>query len=100
VENRAIDIAKALARLSEVTIFELRGEWRRLPTAFGSPFRSKILGRRIAGSYAPIVGLTANLTPRKCPGFMRQIAFVTAATATLSPIDFEAILKVQRVRVP
>jgi Protein of unknown function (DUF2924) len=30
VENRAIDIAKALVRLSEVTIFELRGEWRRL----------------------------------------------------------------------
>ena len=26
----AIDIAKALVRLSEVTIFELRGEWRRL----------------------------------------------------------------------
>jgi hypothetical protein len=26
----AIDVAKALARLSELTIFELRGEWRRL----------------------------------------------------------------------
>jgi hypothetical protein len=26
----AIDIAKALMRLSELTIFELRGEWRRL----------------------------------------------------------------------
>src|ERR1700732_3921450 len=30
MEKRAIDVAKALARLSEVTIFELRGEWRRL----------------------------------------------------------------------
>ena len=30
MEKRAIDIAKALVRLSEVTIFELRGEWRRL----------------------------------------------------------------------
>jgi hypothetical protein len=30
MEKRAIDVAKALLRLSEVTIFELRGEWRRL----------------------------------------------------------------------
>jgi hypothetical protein len=30
MEKRAIDVAKALARLSEVTIFELRREWRRL----------------------------------------------------------------------
>ena len=30
MEKRAIDVAKALVRLSEVTIFELRGEWRRL----------------------------------------------------------------------
>jgi hypothetical protein len=28
MEKRAIDCAKALVRLSEVTIFELRGEWR------------------------------------------------------------------------
>src|ERR1700680_2624783 len=28
MEKRAIDVAKALVRLSEVTIFELRGEWR------------------------------------------------------------------------
>src|ERR1700680_2454714 len=30
VEKRAIDVAKALVRLSELTIFELREEWRRL----------------------------------------------------------------------
>jgi hypothetical protein len=30
MEKRAIDVAKALVRLSEVTIFELRGERRRL----------------------------------------------------------------------
>jgi hypothetical protein len=30
MEKRAIDVAKALVWLSEVTIFELRGEWRRL----------------------------------------------------------------------
>ncbi len=30
MEKRAIDVAKALVRLSELTIFELRGEWRRL----------------------------------------------------------------------
>jgi Protein of unknown function (DUF2924) len=30
MEKRAIDVATALVRLSEVTIFELRGEWRRL----------------------------------------------------------------------
>src|SRR5580704_4070719 len=30
MEKRAIDVAKALVRLSEVTTFELRGEWRRL----------------------------------------------------------------------
>ena len=30
MDQAAIDIAKALARLSELTIFELRGEWRRL----------------------------------------------------------------------
>jgi hypothetical protein len=39
----------------------------------------------VASPEAPIVGLTASLTPRKCLGFTRQIAFVTAATATLSP---------------
>ena len=27
MDKAAIDIAKALARLSELTIFELRGEW-------------------------------------------------------------------------
>ena len=30
MEKQAIDVAKALVWLSEVTIFELRGEWRRL----------------------------------------------------------------------
>jgi len=30
MEKRAIDVAQALVRLSELTIFELRGEWRRL----------------------------------------------------------------------
>jgi Protein of unknown function (DUF2924) len=30
MDKAAIDVAKALARLSDVTIFELRGEWRRL----------------------------------------------------------------------
>jgi hypothetical protein len=30
MDKAAIDVAQALARLSEVTIFELRGEWRRL----------------------------------------------------------------------
>src|ERR1700738_3721394 len=30
MNKAAIDVAQALVRLSEVTIFELRGEWRRL----------------------------------------------------------------------
>ena len=30
MDKAAVDVAKALARLSELTIFELRGEWRRL----------------------------------------------------------------------
>jgi Protein of unknown function (DUF2924) len=30
MDKAAIDIAKALARFLELTIFELRGEWRRL----------------------------------------------------------------------
>ena len=30
MDKAAIDIAKTFARLSELTIFELRGEWRRL----------------------------------------------------------------------
>ena len=30
MDKSVIDVAKALVRLSEVTIFELRGEWRRL----------------------------------------------------------------------
>jgi hypothetical protein len=30
MDKAAIDIAKALVRLSELTIFELRGEWQRL----------------------------------------------------------------------
>jgi len=28
MDKAVIDVAKALARLSELTIFELRGEWR------------------------------------------------------------------------
>jgi hypothetical protein len=31
MDKAAIDVAKVLVRLSELTIFELRGEWRRLP---------------------------------------------------------------------
>src|SRR3984893_3966948 len=31
MNKAAIDVAQALARLSELTIFELRGEWRRRP---------------------------------------------------------------------
>jgi hypothetical protein len=30
MNKAAIDVAQALARLSELTIFELRGKWRRL----------------------------------------------------------------------
>ena len=30
MDKATIDVAQALARLSELTIFELRGEWRRL----------------------------------------------------------------------
>ena len=30
MDKAAIDVAKALARFLELTIFELRGEWRRL----------------------------------------------------------------------
>ena len=30
MDKAVIDIAKALMRLSELTIFELRGDWRRL----------------------------------------------------------------------
>ena len=30
MDKAAINVAKALVRLSEVTIFELHGEWRRL----------------------------------------------------------------------
>jgi hypothetical protein len=30
MDKAAIDIVKSLARLSELSIFELRGEWRRL----------------------------------------------------------------------
>jgi hypothetical protein len=33
----AIDIAESLARLSASTIFELRGEWRRLHRAHRRP---------------------------------------------------------------
>jgi hypothetical protein len=33
MDKVAIDVAKALARLSELTVFELRGEWRRLHRA-------------------------------------------------------------------
>src|SRR6202011_5430461 len=33
MDKAAIDVAKALVRLSEVTIFELRGAWRRLHRA-------------------------------------------------------------------
>src|ERR1700738_5051269 len=33
MNKAAIDVAQTLARLSELTIFELRGEWRRLHRA-------------------------------------------------------------------
>src|ERR1700730_11625133 len=38
MNKAAIDIAQALARLSELTIFELRGEWRR-PHRMPPPMR-------------------------------------------------------------
>ena len=43
----AIDIAEALERLSALTIFELRGEWRRLiftpSLEFATMIRSRVL---------------------------------------------------------
>src|ERR1700674_2628072 len=48
MNKAAIDVAQALARLSGLTIFELRGEWRRLhrlPPPVGLP--PDLLGRGI-----------------------------------------------------
>jgi hypothetical protein len=50
MDKPAIDVAKELARLSALTIFELRGEWRR---------RHAELSRLFAGSSAGLVYVTA-----------------------------------------
>ncbi len=72
LHDRDDDCDHAIAERDQPVLFHCASPYRRL-------------GRRIAGSLALIVGLTASLTPRKCLGFTRQIAFAAAATATLSP---------------
>src|ERR1700730_11584199 len=57
MDKAAIDVAKALVRLSEVTIFELRGEWRRLP-----PLRPPI---RAARRLKPGAGPRRPAEPRR-----------------------------------
>jgi hypothetical protein len=57
MEKRAIDVAKALVRLSEVTTFELRGEWRRLhrmPPPMRDP--RDHLSASGAGVWRPLLG--------------------------------------------
>ena len=54
MDKAAIDVAKALARLSELTIFELRGEWRRLhrmppPMRFSRGISYKLQERAYGG---------------------------------------------------
>ncbi|MGC2222536.1 MAG: hypothetical protein WA624_09270 [Methylocella sp.] len=57
MDKSAIDIAKTFARLSELTIFELRGEWRRLHR-MPPPMRLSrdLLIRGIEGVRRPLQG--------------------------------------------
>ena len=54
MNKAAIDVAQALARLSELTIFELRGEWRRLhrmpPPMWLSRDLLSAVGNAVAGA--------------------------------------------------
>src|SRR5208283_2786225 len=64
MDKAAIDVAQALARLSELTIFELRGEWRRLHRAAPPMRLSRDLLMR---------GITYKLQERPLGGLSKSI---------------------------
>jgi hypothetical protein len=64
MEKAAIDLAEMLARLSAATIFELRGEWRRLHRAPPPMRLSRDLLMR---------GITYKLQERSLGGLSRSI---------------------------
>src|SRR5271166_2966016 len=75
MDKSAIDVAKALARLSELTIFELREEWRRLHR-LPPPMR---LSRDFL-----IRGITYKLQERAYGGLSKAVARKLEQTSPLS----------------
>ena len=83
-DKKAIDVAKALARLSELTIFELRGEWRRLhrmppPMRFSRDLLTQGISYKLRRS-----GRMA-ASPRPPPGSWSELAPTRWAAARLNP---------------
>jgi hypothetical protein len=54
MNKAAIDIGKALARLSDLTIFELRGEWRHRSNLGSSAPRFRTNGQAAGSAFAQI----------------------------------------------
>jgi hypothetical protein len=76
MEKRAIDVAKALVRLSEVTIFELRGEFLRNAFTLSKRWLAAppVEMKSLVLDIVERVTIAANridiwLNPRECRGF-------------------------------
>jgi hypothetical protein len=76
LDEAAIDIAKALVRLSALTIFELRGEWREPPKAVDCEYARNL-------DPSPAVGILMSVLPR-----MRGECFILATTWNAWPCSF------------
>jgi hypothetical protein len=91
MDKAAIDVAKVLARLSELTIFELRGEWRRLHR-MPPPMRLSrdLLIRGITytlqeRAYGGLSTATARKLERKIADTMSRGAVTSAPPISLKP---------------
>jgi Protein of unknown function (DUF2924) len=91
MEKESIDITEELARLSKLTIFALRGEWRRLPRA-PPPMRLSrdLLMRGITYKLQerPLGGLSQSIL-RKLEGLNGE-SKVSGAPKPMQPISLKA----------
>src|SRR5580704_7457024 len=100
MDKAAIDVAKALARLSELTIFELRGEWRRLhrmppPMRFSRDLLTRWISYKLQErAYGGLSTATARKLERASGLVLERLrAFFSCRTDVsdaLAPLDLEA----------
>src|SRR3979411_751921 len=87
----AIDVAQALARLSELSIFELRGEWRRLhrmppPMRLSRDLLTRGVSYKVqARAYGMLSTAIARKLERACAYPLRRGAVKPAPPISLKP---------------